>query len=230
MATALKVVRSLPVDGKPASPPTVDRDSTFDDSPLVIGGFTLRSRGAAPAVEEPRPTLRGWQVAFQYASASQESSPYWLGDLLLYAEDRADWREKLDQAKTVTHLSRHTLENQMSVCRKVRGRAREVSPSISHAAVVTKLPPKEQEVWLEQARAGEWTVWELTQAIRAHQPSTEGRADAVFDIEVTVCVTMEAETAGAAERAAWNAVKHRIAEWRSPMLAARLIAAHARPK
>ena len=228
MATVLKVVRSLPVDGKPVDTPRVDRDSTFDESPILIGGFALRSRTAEP-VEATTPTITGWQAAFRFACASQEGSPYWVGQLLVYGESRTDWREKLDQAMAVTHLSRHTLENQASICRHVQGRALDLAPSMSHAAVVTKFPPEEQEAWLEKARDGEWTVQELTQAIRAHQPSTEGRADAVFDIEVTVCVTMEAETAGAAERAAWDAVKHHIAEWRSPMLAARLIAAHARP-
>lgn len=146
--------------------PVIGNDTVFDERPIEVGGFSLRSREAVP-LSPGKPNLEGWAGALHYASASHEASPYWVGDLLAYAETREDWKEKLEQAKTVTKLARHTLDNLTTVSRKVKGRARALSPSISHSAVVTKLEPDEQEEWLEKARDEGWTVSELNKEIRA---------------------------------------------------------------
>ncbi len=138
----------------------------LSDKPIEIGGFELRSRSAIPR-EGERITIVGWQAALQFASAVEEASPYWVGDLLAYAEDRQDWREKFDQALTATDLARHTLENHTTIARKVKGRARELAPSHTHARAVTKLPPAKQEEWLERAGDEGWTVAELERALRA---------------------------------------------------------------
>lgn len=139
----------------------VVNENIFDERPVEIGGFVLRGRSAEPAGEKVKPTIQGWQSAMLYASSSQESSPYWVGDLLNYAESRADWREKLSQAMSVTGLEEGTLHNQAHVARKVKGRAREVAPSISHAAEVAKLTEDEQVEWLETAKTEGWTVRDL---------------------------------------------------------------------
>lgn len=168
-----------------SSLPVIGNDTVFDDQPIAVGGFLLRSRSATPAPGE-KPTLDGWAGALHYSSASHEGSPYWVGDLLAYAEDRQDWRDKLDQAKSVTKLAQHTLQNLTTVSRKVRGRARDLAPSISHSAVVAKLPAAEQEDLLEQARDEGWTVSELNKEMRAKERTriVEGQAalDGMFRV------------------------------------------------
>lgn len=141
-------------------------DTLFDEKPIEIGGFILRSR-SVDTREGIRPSIMGWQAALAFASAAEESAPYWVGDLLAYADDRADWREKMEQAKTATKLAEQTLHNYTTTARKVKGRARQLAPSSSHARLVTKLEPAEQEEWLGRARDEGWTVSEFNKEMRA---------------------------------------------------------------
>lgn len=154
-----------------------DIERLFDDKPILIGGFELLARSAVPLRGE-RITIVGWQAALQFASAVEESAPYWVGDLLAYAEDREDWREKMDQARTATKLQQHTLENYTSMARKVKGKARQLAPSPTHARTVQKLAPADQERLLEIARDEGLTVNELTKAMRAEERTkiVEGQA------------------------------------------------------
>jgi len=184
----------------------------FDDRPLKIGGFELRARAAVPMVG-PRPDASGWQVAFQYATASEEGSPYWVGDLIEYLDSREDWRAQREQLLSVTGLAHHTLENRATVSRKVKGRARDLSPSITHAAAVTKLEAPEQERWLDKAQTEGWTVREFTRELKAAEQTrvTEGQAPTLHTVDVTVRVVEEAEGGSAAERQAWARVKAAVA-------------------
>jgi hypothetical protein len=188
-----------------------DVGTLFDTSPIRIGGFELR---ATTAIEgEERPTFAGWQAAFEFATASERSSPFWVGDLLAYAEGRTEWKQKLDHAESSTGLSQQTLENRTTVSRKVQGRARELAPSLSHAAVVTSLDPDEQEELLEQAKTERWTVRELAQAKRARERTVraEGGSESMYTVDVTVRLTREAQTETQASDQGWAAVKAAIA-------------------
>lgn len=201
----------------------------LDIRPIEIGGFKLKAR-TVEAIETP--TIQGWQLAFEFASEVEQASPFWVGDLLAYAEDRRDWREKLSQAMSVTKLAKHSLQNRSTISKKVTGRARELAPTLGHAAVVTKLEPEEQEEFLERARDEEWTVQELGHAVKTRKKVIAGQSPAVHDVIVSVCVSVEASSGTAAERLAWDAVKpyaKEIAKNRT-VLAARIAGAKARPQ
>jgi len=184
----------------------------FDERPLKIGGFELRARAAVPRPGQ-RPDASGWQVAFQYATASEEGSPYWVGDLIEYLDSREDWRSQRDQLLSLTGLAYHTLENRATVSRKVKGRARDLSPSITHAAAVTKLEAPDQERWLDQARTEGWTVREFARELKAveQRKVTDGQAPTLHTVDVTVRVVEEAAGGSAAERQAWARVKAAVA-------------------
>lgn len=149
----------------------------FDMRPIEMGGFQLRGLEAVPIVGV-KITLEGWQQAFNLASAATEAGPYWVGDLLAYAETRDDWKEKFDQAKSQTRLAEQTLHNQTTICRKVKGNARVLSPSMGHSDAVAKFEPKEQEAWLGKARSEGWNVGEFRKEIRASERTKiiEGQA------------------------------------------------------
>jgi hypothetical protein len=202
----------------------------FDERPIDIGGFRLSAKAAVPI--EAKPGIQGWQLALQFASATEESAGFWVGDLLAYATDRKDWREKIDQAQSVTKLARHTLENMAVVARKVTGRARELAPTHRHAELVTKLEPAEQEELLERARDEEWTTRELGQAVKSRGKVLAGQAPEVHEVIVSVCISVEAKGATAAERLAWDAVKPYAKEIAkdSTVLSARIVGAKARQK
>src|SRR5262245_18351819 len=138
----------------------------FDERPIKLAGFELR-HNYAKAVGKP--TIREWQAAFELAGAAEESSPYWVGDLVAYADDRADWREKLDQAKSITNLAEQTLHNLGSVCRSVAKAERDLAPSYSHAALVAKFDVPEQRRWLKRARTEGWHKREFGLELKASQ-------------------------------------------------------------
>lgn len=143
--------------------------NTFDDRPIEIGGFRLVGRSATPIAS--RVTLDGWALAYEYATHVEENSPYWISDLLNYADTRADWRERFEQAKSATGLSEGRLHNVASVGRRVQGRARELAPTFRHSTAVADLDPKDQETLLEQAKTEGWSsAFTRKQAKRLTRP------------------------------------------------------------
>lgn len=136
----------------------------FDARPFEIDGFKLTSRTATAI---GKPTAEQWQNAIQFATASHEASPYWIGDLLAYADTRRDWARIKDQMMTATGLSEKTLDNHKYISQRLNATIRTMAPSISHAAEVAPYPPKEQERYLTKAKDEGWTRRELRQHIGA---------------------------------------------------------------
>lgn len=134
----------------------------FDLKPIEIGGFQLRGRCARPV---GRPTLKGWITAMQVALGAEESSPYWVGDLMAYCESREDWSERRDQAIAMTGYRMQTVYNLTYISRHVEETERIISPSISHSAVVAKMPRAEQTELLLMAREKELTVAEFRREV-----------------------------------------------------------------
>jgi len=130
----------------------------FDTRPVEVDGFKLLGR-AITAVG--RPSLKEFQHALALACEFHESSPYWIGGLVAYAESREDWAEKLSQAMSITGLAHQTLMNLGYIYRHTTPETRAIAPSPAHAATVAKLTTLEQAEWLSKARAEELTVREL---------------------------------------------------------------------
>src|SRR4051812_43298326 len=120
----------------------------FDTRPVEVGSFRLRGRSVQPV---GKPTIKEFQQALALACEFHESSPYWIGGLVAYAESRDDWKEKLSQAMTVTGLAEQTLHNLGHVYRKTTDRTRGLAPSPGHADAVTAMPEAEQIEWLERS-------------------------------------------------------------------------------
>lgn len=135
----------------------------FDRRPLEIHGFRFTATGVVPV---GRPSIRQYQTAFQFANASEYSSPYWVGALMAYGESRLDWKEKMSQAVSLTGLKEQTLHNYHSVFTKVQEPERQISPSFSHSAAVAKLDRSDQRTMLKEAVAKDWNVSELRQAVK----------------------------------------------------------------
>ncbi len=158
--------------------PTVPQD-LFDLRPIRLeGGIVFRSRRVDFV---GRPSLAQWMNAFDLATASEESSPFWVGDLWNYAEDKPEWRDRLQQAlaERGRDLQFKTFTNLGSISRKVSGdKARLLAPSVSHAGMVQRLDPDEQVEWLEKARVENMPARDLRLAIRgaARRRVIEGQA------------------------------------------------------
>jgi N6-adenosine-specific RNA methylase IME4 len=138
----------------------------FDETPIKLAGFTLHARGVRPV---GRPTLEQWVAAMQFAVACERSSGYWVGDLLRYAENRADWKDRLDQALAVTGVARKTAINLTYIASHVDEAERELAPTLSHAAEVAPLPKAEQRRYLKKAANEELTRRELRMLIKSEK-------------------------------------------------------------
>lgn len=158
--------------------PARETASMFDAQPVTIGGFVLRGRSAEPI---GTPTLDDWTFAFDYATHTEEASPYWVADLLAYADSRTEWSERLDQAKALTGLALQTLYAHNHVGTKVKGRARALAPSYSHAREVAKLDHDEQERWLDKARTEHWSSREMVKEIAASKRRNVIEGQAVLE-------------------------------------------------
>jgi hypothetical protein len=214
---------SVPFDGNERAAEALE-PLLFDVNPIHVGGFLFLGRCAAP---EPgkSPTLADWTDAFRLACAAEESSPYWIGDLMNYAENRADWRARLDQATSIGGYARHTLLNRAYISRHVTGKARDVSPSLAHSEKVAPLPPEEQVDILAEARVEGWTARELGTRVKARSRVQTTQAPTMHTVDVVVRVALEAELPALAEDLAWTRVKDAIAGMRH----AHVISAHAQP-
>ncbi len=148
----------------------------FDERPIELEGFRLSHFGAQPLGS---PTIKQFQAALAFAAATVEASPYWLGDLCSYAESRAEWREKLSQAMSITGLAEQTIHNYAHVARKVGPAERAISPSPAHSAAVASLDVTDQREWLDKASTEGWTSRELAVELRAakRRGIIEGQAE-----------------------------------------------------
>lgn len=160
----------------------------FDVRPIELHGFRFKARTVEPI---GRPTIKEFQGALQFAGATDESAPYWVGELVAYAETRAEWREKMSQAMAVTGLSRQRLHNLASLVRRVEAPERAIAPSPAHAEVVAKFGRPQQTEWLGKARTEGWTVNELKMNVRAaaRRAVIDGQAtlEGMFRIVVADC-------------------------------------------
>jgi hypothetical protein len=210
----------------------VDVNEVFNATPIRLPGFELRGRSVHVV---GKPTIRQWQGAMSFASAAHESSAYWVGSLVAYAEDRAEWKDKLDQAMTVTGLSRGRLTNLGWMVRKVEEPERQIAQSPEHASVVAPLSRVDQTKWLERSRTEDWSASELRGRVKAGKSTKvlSGQAETIHQIDVTVSVSVEATDEATAEKLAWEAVKLALLYRKtdtSKVTAAKVIAAHARPR
>lgn len=139
----------------------------FDTHPIPLKddgvGFLLTARGVTPFGD---PSIGQWTEALRFAGAAEESSPYWIGDLLRYADNRSEWREMIDQAIASTGLSAGTLHNLGWVARRVEPPEREIAQTVSHATKVAPLERPEQTKWLTKSREENWSARELERNIK----------------------------------------------------------------
>lgn len=131
--------------------------------PIRLPGFSLEARAV---VVTGRPTIEEWTAAMQLAVAAERASPYWIGDLMAYAEGREDYKKKLDHAIGLTGASYQTIVNLAYISRHVEEPERQIAPSISHAAEVAPLARPDQTKWLNKANREGWTRQELRQNIK----------------------------------------------------------------
>lgn len=110
-----------------------------------------------------------WSAYMQFLAKTEQSIMFRLGDSLLFGERKY---RQYEQALEDTGRAYQTLVNAKNICNRVESNRRRLTLTFSHHAEVAKLPPEEQDYWLDQAEPLEGmkeprlSSRELRQAIR----------------------------------------------------------------
>lgn len=141
----------------------------FDRRPIEVGGFTLAARAAwikRGSRGSITPATRvSWAAAMEIASSAANAAPFWMADLLIYAETRPEWAAALPALRASTGLEPAAVAALVRVARRVGEAARAVAPTFAHAAAVARLSEADQVSILTRARSGAWTVAETAAAV-----------------------------------------------------------------
>jgi hypothetical protein len=132
--------------------------------------------------------LEDWQRVGQEIVAIADASAWWLGDWLVYGQNR--FPERYRRAVAGTGLSYQTLRNYAWVARKFDASSRRPGLSIQHHAEVAGLSPGDRDIWLDRAERFGWSRSRLRQHLRASRASAR-RDDGGAGRETLVRVTVD---------------------------------------
>jgi hypothetical protein len=135
----------------------------------TYGPFEL-TRTAAIAMCDA--TFDEWAATFKWCQAVEKASPFWVGDLVAYGEQK--YGEMYAQAMDATRYSYGTLANAAYVARRVESSRRREHLSFGHHQEVAPLPPQEQTEWLDKAEVQELTIQQLRIHIKAAAAESVG--------------------------------------------------------
>lgn len=163
-------------------PPTVQAGKQFDlfdEAPIQLKACRLLARRAEIL---GRPSLPDWTSDFLFVHATNESAPFWIGDLWNHTDDRPDWHELLPQALADIGLDfqAESFRKFGYVARNVGDRARAAAQSFSHAMVVADLKDESDQVeLLEESKREHWGHRDLMKAKRrrSRAPIVDGQEE-----------------------------------------------------
>ena len=137
---------------------------------LTLTPFSASRVGLVIADDVPYALWEAYGAGIQGISGAM---PWILGDWLNYGE--RIYGETYAQAVESTGMKVQLLMNYKSVARRVPISCRKENLTWTHHEIVSRLDPSEQERWLSQAEAEEWSSKELREALRS-----EGGAEDPF--------------------------------------------------
>jgi hypothetical protein len=111
------------------------------------------------------------QYAFDNAVRLGETVRWWVGDLIVYADDR--WGEGYAQLLEDAQLSERQAERYRYVAQQVAASRRRENLSFSHHEVVAPLQPPDQQRLLALAESGGFSVAALREAVKDHRAFEE---------------------------------------------------------
>lgn len=129
----------------------------------TAGPFVLTTTSAIPVRTV---TLRQWRNALKRCHGlNSTSSPFWVGDLLVYGERHLG--VKLALAAQYSGLRIGALQQSFDTARSVDRARRRPGVSFEIHSEVARLPPDEQDVWLRVARTECLTLADLRRQLDA---------------------------------------------------------------
>jgi hypothetical protein len=132
----------------------------------------LAQVGLAQALSQPTRcnlpddlSIEVWcQVGTQLFRLSEASS-WWIGDWLVYGQNK--FRDRYKRAMAETSLDYQTLRNYAWAARKFEPARRRTGLTFQHHVEVASLPPDQQDHWLDFAERLGWSRNELRKQVKA---------------------------------------------------------------
>lgn len=140
-----------------------------------------------------------WMRIGQNLGAAADSATWWLGDWLVYGQDR--YPERYRKAIDETALDYQTLRNYAWIARKFPPGRRRPALSMQHHAEVASLDPEVQDNWLDRAQQGGWSRNELRRRIRAATAPGAGARPLSVELRLDVTQARRGLWEDAADRA-----------------------------
>jgi len=146
----------------------------------------VRRRAAAPTPTalsfDPLLTFDAWSAIGARIARHASATAWWLGDWLIYGQDKYGRRYK--EAIAATGLDYQTLRNYAMVARRFALSRRRDGLSFQHHAEVCALSDTDQDRWLDSACAHGWTRNELRRQLRGQRLLAAG-SSRVLRVEVS---------------------------------------------
>jgi hypothetical protein len=139
-----------------------------------------------------------YQAVGHWLHRIDESTPWWVGDWLLYGDGR--YGEDVYQAASSTGFNQDTMRQWLWVAQQVPPKRRRADVTWSHHRQVAKLPAKEQTHWLVRAAREKWTVSELRRQMNPSDIEGNGGADPITRVNELIDLSEVAEVARAVIR------------------------------
>lgn len=108
--------------------------------------------------------LEVWRTIGERLADIVNASAWWIGDWLVYGQDK--YPDRYKRAIARTSLDYQTLRNYSWIARKFEYSRRRKGLSFQHHVEVAALPSDEQEHWLQFAEKFEWSRNELRKQIK----------------------------------------------------------------
>jgi hypothetical protein len=142
--------------------------------------------------------LATWRRVGEQIALLENASTWWLGDWLVYGQDKYPDHYKRTLAGTT--FDYQTLRNYAWVVRRFPPARRRDSLSFQHHAEVASLTPPEQDLWLDRAIHFRWPVGELRRQLRAGHVGRRKSDDSVtFLVRLNVSAAQKERWQSAAE-------------------------------
>lgn len=126
--------------------------------------------------------MAAWLALGRQLHVIADSSAWWLGDWLVFGQDR--FPDRYEQALAGSSLNYQTLRNYAWVARKFPRELRRAELSFQHHAEVAALPEAERSRWLDRAQEGHWSRGELRRRLRAKDDGQQVEPAVLFVLNV----------------------------------------------
>jgi len=166
-------------------------DEAVVDDPVVAehGPFVLTSAGAHAT---KKATEQEWTEATEWCKSVEKSVGFWLGDLVIYGEQH--FHETYSQILDATGYAEQTINNAMSVAKRIPRARRRPNVPFSHHAEIAPLTDAQQDELLNKCEAEDLTREQLRTLVAVKKAEKTGKTVSLWCVAEVQVSSVEEQT------------------------------------